>query len=240
MMDGAVRRHVDARLVSYALSIVREKEATPELQSTLHQCAALALQAASGVFALGLACKAAAKSPVLTRGLNSRQLAHVRALFEGMSASIEDSWKNDLKELFEVVIVLAADTSGMEDMVRLRQWGQGVFLDTRPLAIMDEAVVADVERDQAPAAKRHRVRKPRSSKQSYQSERLENLVSRAIARGVACMHPVLTGGHILVVGTGDGKEHKLLKLRGSMAEANDLCEQANLEISNMNAVEQAM
>lgn len=242
MQDGVVRRHVDARLVSYALSILSDPHLTPEVRMAFTSCAAGALQAASGLVALGVACKSAASSPVLGRRLNARQLQHVQNLLEGIGATIEESWKHDLKELLEMIVVLAAQTSEtVEDELRFRTWAQGVFLDTRPMMIVEDDVRADIEIDDTPAHKRNRVRKPRSSKEMYQSERLENLVARAVAMGVTSMHPVMAGGQIQIVGSGaHGREEKLLKLRGSMNEAKELCESANEEIRKMDVVADAI
>lgn len=235
MTDGVIRRHVDARLVSYALEVLSENAVAPEIRATFQGCAAAALQAASGLVALSIACKAAAQSPVLQRRLDARQREHMATLLEGLGATVEESWKRDLKELFELIVVMAADTAEtMEDEVRYRQWAQGMFLDTRPLAILDDDVQADIEPGDAPAAKRHRVRKPRSSKDVYQQERLENLVSRAIAAGVTDMKATLVSGQVVVSGqSARGREEKLLKVRGSMEEAKQLCKMANEEISRM-------
>ena len=240
--DGAVRRHVDARLVSYALSVLGERKIGPELQMTFIGCAGAALQAASGLVALSVACRAAAESPVLAARLDARQLNHVQALLEGLGSTVDECWKGDLKELFEVIVVLACESaSTVDEEVRFRQWAQGVFLDTRPLAVLDDNVQADVELDQTPEAKRHRVRKPRSSKDTYQQERLENLVHKAIALGVKDMRPIMISGTIVVVGfSARSKEEKLLKVRGSMSEAKTLCTQANEEIRRMDVVETAM
>lgn len=224
------------------MSVLAEPEIVPELRMTVQGCAGAAIQAAAGLVALGIACRTAAGGPVLASRLDARQLEHVNSLLEGLAATIEETWKGDLKELFEVIVVLAAETAeSVEDESRFRQIAQGLFLDTRPMAILEDDVDADVEIDQAPDPKRHRVRKPRDSRESYQQERLENLVHRAVALGVKTMHPVIATGYILIVGvSARGKEEKLVKLRGSMKEATKLCEDASTEIQRMDAVADVM
>jgi hypothetical protein len=235
MSDGIVRRHVDARLISYALSVLKENEIIPELRMTFHGCAAGALQAASGMVALVVACRSAANSPAFDQRLDARQREHVRSLLNGLGATIETAWVQELKEVLELIVVLAAETSATsEDEMRFRQWAQGVFLDTRPLLLVEDDVTADVEDTTEPEAKRHRVRKARSSRDTYQRERLENLITRAIAMGVLVTKPVLAGGQVFVVGTGARRtEEKLLKVRGSLREAEQLCKEANEEIRKM-------
>lgn len=241
-MDGAIRRHVDARLVSYALSVLSEKEIAPELQVVLQACTTAAIQAACGLSALTIACRTAAESPVLAKKFDARQREHVQSLFEGLAATVDESWKADLKELFEVIVVLTCDSMSDPEMESyFRQWAQGTFLDTRPLVVLEDDVQADIEVEDDPEPKRNRVRKPRSSKLAYQQERLENLVARAIALGINSMTPVMSTGVILVVGKTDkGREEKLLKVRGSMSEAKELCAAANEEIRRMDAVQSAL
>lgn len=241
-MEASVRRNVDARLVSYALSVLEEAEATPELRSTFRGCVTAAVQAASGLVALKMACRAASGSPMLGRALSGGQLRRVQTLLDGLASTIEESWQADVKELLEVVVVLACHMAedDREEMF-YRQLAQGVTLDTRDLAMVDDKVTPDIEEDQAPAPKRSRVRKPRSSKDLYQKERLENLVARAIAQGVVDMRATMIGGTIVVLGTDAKKiEQRLLKVRGSMADAEELCEKAMAEIHRMDAVENVM
>lgn len=236
--DGVVRRHVDARIIAYALSALKDPGIVSELRLTFTGCAAGALQAASGMVALVVACKSAAASPELAQRLDAGQRERVQALLEGLGATIEEAWHQELKEILEVLVVLAAETASDElDEARFRQWAQGVYLDTRPMVVMDDDVEADIEDGAEPEPKRHRVRKPRSSKETYQRERLENLITHAIARGVDSTHPVLVSGQVFVVGKGPKKEEKLLKVRGSFKEAEDLCRAANEEIRKMKVQE---
>lgn len=237
-MDGVVRRNVDARIISYAIAVLEaQKPVSPELRTTFHGCAAAALQAASGIVALAIACKSASQSDVFKFD-NARDKDQFRVLLEGLGATIEEAWVGELKELFEVIVVLAAEASDGADEQRFRQWAQGLFLDTRPLVVGDTSDVrANVEIDDEPATKRKRTRKPRSSKEVYETERYENLVTKAIALGIQSTRPVLTNGQILIVGAGSSGDKRLIKLRGSMDEATRLCNRANEEMRKLRVAE---
>jgi hypothetical protein len=222
--DGVVRRNVDARIVSYALAVLSDAkdEASPELQNTFAGAATAALQAASGIVALAVACKVAATSPaVLQKFDNHKQREQFRTLMEGIGATVDEAWTGELKELLELIIVLSAETSQPADEDRIRTWAQGLFLDTRGLRIGDGGEVKpDVEIGDSPAPKRKRQRQPRSSKKAYEVERYENLVTKAIAMSIDTTKPILAGGQIMVVGVNDRGEHQLIKLRGSMFHDN--------------------
>lgn len=202
-MDGVVRRNVDARIISYAIAVLEaQRPVSPEVRTTFHGCAAAALQAASGIVALSIACKSASQSDAFKFD-NAREKDQFRVLLEGLGSTIEDAWAGELKELFEVIVVLAAQASEDNDELRFRQWAQGLFLDTRPLVVGETTDVrANVEIEDEPAAKRKRTRKHRSSKEVYETERYENLVTKAVALGISSTRPVLSNGQILIVGTG--------------------------------------
>lgn len=237
-IDSVVRRHVDARIVSYAIELLKDKEAAHELQMTLAGCATAALQAASGLVALTIACKAASCSPMLSQLMGGKQSTHAQMLLESLGETLKECWYTDIKEVLELIIVLAAESSeNSEEEFRYRHWAQALMLDTRALAIVDDEVQADIEIDQEPEHKRLRHRKPRSSKDSYERERLENLVARAVALGVAVTKPLLTNGHVIVVGDGATGQARLLKLRGSVSAAQLLCDAANDEIKKMSLAE---
>lgn len=238
-MEGIVRRNVDARIISYALAVLESnRPITPELRTTFHGCAAAALQAASGIVALAIACKSAANSNVF-KFESARERDQFRVLLESLGATIEEAWVGELKEIFEVIVVMAAEAFEGEDEQRFRQWAQGLFLDTRALAVGDtNDVQANIEIDDEPAPKRTRTRKPRSSKEVYEHERYENLVTKAIALGIRTTKPVLANGQILIMGVSDHGEKKLIKLRGSMDEASKLCSRANEEMRKLRVAEQ--
>jgi len=241
MSEGVVRRNVDARIISYALAVAGEDaEVSKELQITFQGCAAAALQAASGMVALSIACRTASCSPaVLDRFQSARDKQHFQTLMASLGASVDDCWVGELKELFEVIVVLAAKTADPGDEERFRQWAQGLFLDTRELCIGDSSdVKADVEADEQPEQKRKRVRKPRSSKEVYEEDRYENLVTKAIAMGIAKTRAVLAGGQVLIVGATPAGDKRLIKLRGSMSDAQAMCERANEEIRKFKVGEQ--
>lgn len=233
MAEGVVRRNVDARIISYALSVAEsDSDASKELQITFQGCAAAALQAASGMVGLSIACRTASNSPaVLDRFESERDKKHFQTLMASLGASVDEAWVGELKELFEVIVVLAAQTSDPGDEERFRQWAQGLFLDTREMCIGDaHDVKANVEIGDEPEHKRRRVRKPRSSKEVYEQDRYENLVTKAIAMGVQTTRAVLAGGQVMIVGATPKGDSKLIKLRGSITDAQDMCERANEEI----------
>ena len=241
MSDGVVRRNVDARIISYAMSVIGDGDSSnagQEMQAIFQGCAAAALQAASGMVALAIACKAASQSPgVLARFESARDREHFRTLLESLGASIDDAWVGELKELFEVIVVLAAETSSDVDEQRFRQWAQGLFLDTRPLAIADSSDVrADVEIEDVPVHKK-RVRKVRSSKDVYEADRYESLVTKAVAMGVSATRAVLAGGQVVIMGMTNKGEKKLIKLRSSMSDAQGLCSRANEEMRKLRVAE---
>lgn len=242
MADGIVRRTVDARLVSYGMAILSDPAIVPLLRTALPLAVPSVVQARGGMLGLLMICRTAASSPVLEEKLDGRQREQVRAFFSGLANALEETMERDLKELFEVVLVCACATSeSWEEEARWRQFAQGLLLDSRPLAIVEDDQKADVEEDTEVAAKRHRVRKPRSARETYQHDRLENLVARAIASGVTGMHPELASGQVCIVGTNArGQSQRLLKLRASMDDAQALCDRAVEEIAQMDAVDPAV
>lgn len=243
MTSGVVRRNVDARIISYAMAVLRDSqeqsEVIPQIRSVFQGCAAASLQAASGMVALAMACKSASQTPaVLDKFDNTQEKDRFRTLLASLSASIDAAWVGELKELFEVLVVLAVETSPDEE-ARFRTWAQGVFLDTRELAMEDPSEVqADVEIEDEVPAKRKRIRKPRSSKDCYEAERFENLVTKAVAMGIQRTSALIAGGQVLIMGEcGAGPTKQLIKLRGSINEAHLLCARVNEEIRKLQVAE---
>jgi hypothetical protein len=213
------------------MAVLKQEDPPAELFKTFEVCATSALMAASGMVALAIACQSASESPVFATKFDSVQVQRIRALLTGLGATVQDAWIREIKELLEIIVVLAAELApSADEEVRFRQWAKGLLLDTRPMSIMEDDTRADVEIDQTPEPQRQRVRKPHSSKEIYLQERLESLVSRAILKGVDVMEPVLESGQLVIWGTGEKGKIRLGKLRGSHREAIVLCKQANEEI----------
>jgi hypothetical protein len=233
--DGpAIRRHLDARLVSYALSVV-EGKMDQELAGTLQTCAAACLQAASGILALVMACRATARAPALVRLLDAKQRERLTTLLESVAEVVEDSWKGQLQEVMEVVVVMACSTTDDPEVeANLRSWAHGLRLDTRALAVHeDEDTIEDVVEPDTPMHRREHKRRSRSSRSAYQKERCDNLVARAVSMGVHTTRPLLANGQVVIIGQAPRGQARLAKLRGSMAEAEVLCKQINEQIRQL-------
>jgi hypothetical protein len=234
-MKGLPRRNVDARVISYAIQIIRNESKSPEVSQVFQACAASALQAASGLVALTIACKAAASSSAVRSNIGSNaEKDRFRILMESVGYSLEQSWTAEMKELFELLIVLAIEHSPMDEQIRLRTWSQGLFLDTRGIeADETEDVVADVELDDGFEDKPKRVRKLKKSKEIYDSQRLENLVYKAVAMGAKDLEPIFANNQVVIMGETSKGRKQIIRIRGSLNEASSLCEKANEEIRSL-------
>ena len=234
MPEGIIRRHVDARVISYALCLLNDKELRPELTSAVRSCAQGAMMAGTGVAAAIYACRGASSSPLFFQRMNAKQREHFIAFFEALEQIIQEAWLGPLKEALETVMVLACETEDTaEGEIKSRGFAQGAGYDTRPLAVHEDDDVSDVDVLEPHTPLRRRVRKKRSrcSKEAYQKQRLENLVARALAGGVCTARAVMGNGQVYVFGDTMKGSTKLAKLRGSLSDGERLCREINGELA---------
>ena len=238
---AALRRHVDTRLVSYAAALVNDPEVRPALIESTRVCTAAVIQAASGISALIRACHGVVNSPYVAKNLNAAQRAYFESLFGSIATSMEDAWKKELGQLMELILLTGAEVS--DDEQESYFWlamASTVGMNTRPFAIHEEDNVRESKEkivdDDAPVAPHRKRKRGRSSKEIYQNERLINLVTQCIALGVVDTKAFIADGHVFVVGTTAEKATKrLAKLRGTLDDAQELCNHVNKELKSFSS-----
>ena len=215
--------------------MLNRKDTSPEVSHVFQACAASALQAASGIIALSIACKTAGKSRAVLESFETlAEKEKFRILMESLAFCVDESWTTEIKELFEVLIILAIENSTMEEELRFRTWAQGLFLDTRKIKVDDsEDVRADIELDDDEEPKTKRLRKAKRSKEVYDAQRFENLVTKSVAMGIKNLEPIFIKNQICIMGESSKGKQQIIKIRGTMTEALELCQKANEEIRSM-------
>jgi len=233
-MPGKVRRHIDARLVSYAMNLARGSKRNQDVAMVAQTCAVAALQGTSGMAALVQTCRAAATSPAATRGMDPQQAHMFRQFFESVAYSVSQSWMGELQELVEMVVVLSSQIPvSQDDSDRILAWSQGAGIDISPLAVDDSDVSGQetVLPQEFEPRKRHPRRRNNPAKSSYRKNRLEDLVKKAICAGVQQTRARIVNSRVEIVGTSGRTDSVHIGwVRGSMRDANTLCDQINTEI----------
>jgi len=238
---AAIRRHVDTRLVSYAIVLSKDEQIRPAMVEATRVCTTAILLAAGGMEGLIRACRGASSSDHLKR-FEATQRRYFQALFGSIADSLEESWKAEIRQLMELVLLTGANiTPDDEEAHYWLTMAQTVGMDTRPFAMHEDDVkVSQNERmveDDEPVQPRRKRKRSRSSKEIYQKERFDNLVARCISLGIGTIRAMISNGHVYIVGVGAKGTEKLVKLRGDMAEAHKLCESVNKEIKSFGAGE---
>jgi len=156
-------------------------------------------------------------------------------LFEALGESLADSWRTTMRELLELLIVLAAEMSDSEEAQSLRMRAQALGLDTSPLIVHeDDDTDGVVEPTTAP---RKQPPKPRehTARSSYQRDRLDDLLRECVAMGIGSAKAKFMVGRVEIIGKHPSKgEVHLRWLRSSMGEGEALCTKLNEEIRRFN------
>lgn len=238
-VKGKLRRNIDLRLVSFALSVLKDNPDNAELAVASRLISAAALQLSGGLKALIMACRATASSEAIRRSMEPAQARHCEILFEALAESLEQHQKSGFQELIELIVVFASESMDEEDRHGLVVWANSLGLSTEPLVIHDDDDddIDVVEPDDAIRRRTHKPRK-RSTREAYREDRYEDLAREAIAKGFDKTEVKVARSRVRLYGVHprNGLVH-LRWLRCPMTEADELSQKLNKELASMKRTE---
>lgn len=236
---GKLRRTIDIRLVSFALSVLKDNPSNQELAVASRFLAAATLQLAGGFKALVETCKATAGSQAIRKSMDAAQARRCETLFAALSESLEEYRKGGFQELIELMVVFAGETMDEDDRHGLVIWANSLGLSTEPLLIHDEDEddISVVEISD-PIRKRAHKPRARTTREAYREDRYEDLAREAIAKGFLSTSTKLVGSRVRMYG--EHPRRGLVHLRWlwcSTSEAQVLSEKLNKELRSMRTTE---
>lgn len=236
---GKLRKKIDLRLVSFALSVLKDNPNNAELAVAARFLAAASLQLAGGFKALVETCKATADSAAIRKSMEPAQARCCQILFEALAESLEDYRKGGLQELTELMVVFAGTTMPDEDQHGLNVWAHSLGLCTDPLVVHedDHDDISIIEINDPIRKRTHKPRK-RTTRDAYREDRYEDIAREAIAKGFTATEVKLAGSRVRLLGSHSsyGLVH-LRWLRCSMSEAQDLSKRLDEELAKMRRTE---
>jgi hypothetical protein len=230
-MPGKLRRNIDLRVVSYAISVLAESKGNAELAVASQFLAANSLQLAGSLRALIEVCKATAASEAVVRSMEPDQARRTQVMFEALADIVEQQRSGHLAELIELMVVFAKESLDDKDAEhRLVTWAHGLGIDTSPLLIDEEEARIDFVRERRTSENSPRQLPPVNRK----DDRYVHILRLAVKNGISSMRVKMSRGRVEVMGTHptDGEVH-LRWVKISMQEAEVLIEAINREISLM-------
>jgi hypothetical protein len=240
MTNGKLRRNLDLRLVSYAISVLNETDGNKELAVAARFLAAASLQLIGGYKALVDTCKASAESEAIRKSMPAEQAKRTCTLFDALAESLEEQRRGTLNELVELIVIFASECMDEgTDKHSLTVWANSLNLDTSPLVVSDEdSESCEIVEIGDPIKRRQHKQRKRSNRSSYSRDRFEDLIREAIAVGVETAKPKIVGGRIEILGIHPQRGSIHLRwMRSSMSEAEALTIKLNNELEKMRSSE---
>jgi hypothetical protein len=237
---GKLRKKIDLRLVSFALSVLKDNPDNAELAVAARFLAAASLQLAGGLKALSETCKATSSSQAIQNSMERAQARRCEMMFEALSECLDEHRRGELQELIELIVVFASETMSDDDRHGLVVWAHSLGLSTEPLVMHedDHQDLPVVEIGDALKKRSHAPRK-RTTRSTYREDRYEDIAREAIAKGFKRTTVKMAGSRVRLMGDSPSGLVHLRWLRCSVNEAQELSRELDEELAKMRRTEPA-